>query len=141
MGKRSENRKIKQQHKAIAKSHRVDEQLINGKPYFGMWFGSYIRLQGDAFVGDLEKNPMMQMAKDHLNGLPPKLLNGEEIRYKELIVRPPYANNPLNCYGSVGVKYVIWGRAFRVMSIIAVRAPKWKKLRRGGKLKWVKLTG
>ncbi len=120
---------------------KVDAQLIDGKPYFGLWFGSYIRISGDAFVGDLEKNPMMQMAKDHLNGLPPKLLNGEEIRYKELIVRPPLYANPLASWGSVAVKYVIWGRAFRVMSIIAPRKPKWKKLRRGGRLKWVKLIG
>jgi len=120
---------------------KVDAQLIDGKPYFGLWFGSYIRLNGDAFVGDLEKNPLLQIAKEHCNSLPPKLLNGEEIRYKEIIIRPPMYSNPLDSYGSVAVKYVIWGRAFRIMSIIAVRAPKWKKLRRGGRLKWVKLTG
>ena len=120
---------------------QVDRQLIDGKPYFGLWFGSYIRLSGDAFVGDLEKNPMMQMAKEHCNSLPPKLLHGEEIRYKQIIVRPPLYANPLGSWGSVAVKYVIWGRAFRVMSIIAPRKPTWKKLRRGGRLKWMKSTG
>lgn len=120
---------------------QVDRQLIDGKPWFGLWFGTYIRMGMDGFVGDLEKNPMFQTAKHLLEQVPPKLLHGEEIRYSQIIAKPPHLSNPLITYGTIGIKYVFWGRAFRVMSLIAKRKPRWKKLRRGGKLKWVKLTG
>ncbi len=118
---------------------KVDPQLIDGKPYFGLWFGSYFYINGDAFVGDPEQNPIYQMAYGQCNSLPNRLLRGEEIRYKQIIVKPPVSYNPLmSGYGTMGVKYVIWGRAFRIMARIAKGKPRYKKLRRGGKLKWVK---
>lgn len=120
---------------------QVDREVIDGKPYFGLWFGSYFHIHGDAFVGDINTNPIYQMAYCKCNSIPDRLLRGEEIRYKQIIVKPPMYAGAFNSFGTMGVKYVIWGRAFRVMKHIAKGVPRYKKLRRGGKLKWVKLTG
>jgi hypothetical protein len=118
---------------------KVDAQLIDGKPHFGLWFGSWVYVEADAFAGDPKKNPLMIFATDRMNGLPETLLRGEEIRYKQVVVRPPLYANPFQSYGSIGVKYVIWGRAFRVMAHIAKGVKRYKKMYLGGKRKWVRV--
>jgi|KBSMisStaDraftv2_1062788.scaffolds.fasta_scaffold235764_4 hypothetical protein len=124
----------------MIKHEKVDREIIDGKPYFGLQFGNYIFLNEMAFEGDLETNDWFQLAKRTIEKLPKKALDAGEIRYKEIIVRRPYYSTPLMARGTIGIKYVVWGRAFRVMKILAKNKPYYKKLRRGGRLKWVKLN-
>ena len=105
-------------------------EIINGKPHFGLYFGTVLVVHNlDAFDGDYEKNPIFQeylsQLKVKMNAIPSDL----EIRNDKLIVRLPHYSNPLEISGTIALKYIIWGRAFKLMRFITKNTkPKYKKL-------------
>lgn len=119
----------------------VDREIINGKPHFGLWFGNYLICPHyDAFVEPLDKNPIHEIYVDRLNAW--RIDRFKDVLHLkiQIITKPPSLASFLNQYGTVAIKFIAWGRAYKVMKLIAKNKPRYKKLRRGGKLKWVKLT-
>lgn len=103
---------------------KVELELINEKPHFGLWMGRSVILNRDVDSVNLEC-PVVKMAlgmlKEHPYG------NDIQIRHEEVIFRPSYLCNDLKLNATLGVKFVIWGRAYRVMSLLSKKTKRTKK--------------
>jgi hypothetical protein len=119
-----------------------DYEIINGKPHLGIFYGSVIIINETNLNGKFEENPVFKMAKDKLNAhlmhIPasnPDL----QTRHPQFIVRPPMGNGLLSLNGSIGLKFMIWGRAFKVMKLVKKGVKRYAKKWRGGKRKFVRV--
>lgn len=115
-----------------------EKQMIDGKPHFGVWIGNYIWINGDAFVGDPNKNPMLDVAKQLLHNWLKNHYKEVEHRHTQIVERPPYYSE-LSQRGTVGIKAMIWGRAYKVMRHFRKGKVRYKKTRAGGRIKWRKI--
>jgi len=91
----------------------IDRETRDEKPFFGVWLGQFITAVNPApETIESAKKLLEASAQSAL-----KKSDAVEIRYPEWIIHPPnnYPSDPLNQHSSVGYKYVLWGRAFKIM--------------------------
>ncbi len=119
-----------------------DYQIINGKPHLGVFFGQYLYLSEDAFYGDENMNPIQIKAKSVLKNYSLRFLKKNlQLRHEQYILRLTDSAlfNPLSQYGSLAYKYMIWGRAFQVMSLTKKGVKRFEKKLISGKRKYVRV--
>ena len=116
----------------------VDYEIIEGKPYGGLFFSRYFTinpLQGK----EIEKDPIYQI---HIEKLRLSYYNYEntlQIRKEQVIYGPPYFANPMLQNAIIGIKYMVWGRAFKVMKLTKKNKKAYKKVYVSGKRKRVRI--
>lgn len=120
--------------------NRNDYEIINGKPHLGVYFGSFYKLSRILYYTDevlLEKykNNIINQLTDWSKRITPKDC---EIRYLEIIDKPPLPNYEVYQYGTIAIKFMIWGRAFKVRRLSKKGAVHYKKRRVNGRLKFRK---
>jgi hypothetical protein len=110
---------------------KVDPQIIDGKPYFGMWMGKTWIINGH-----LRDKPVEEVMKEFQD----KIFYTElEVRHCNIVYRPPYNPNPqMSMNATVGAKYVVWGRAWKVMHLFKAGKKQWKKVWLNGRRKRVR---
>lgn len=109
--------------------HRVYERaIVDGKPHFGLYFGSAEFLHRWSPVIIAQVCDRLFFAHQPLDPLLEK-------RYPEFIERPPHfpSGGALSLSGTVGYKYMLWGRAFRVMRLVAKGVPRFRRGIKGGR--------
>ena len=117
---------------------KVDPELINGKPYFGFRFSSYCTIIG--YLGPKEEDPVYCMAKEKVETYIKNLDNFNlGVRHIEMFEQLPYYTDPLAYIGYMGVSYVLWGRAFKVMRLQKKGIRRYQKKRIGGRLRRVRI--
>lgn len=108
-------------------------QIIDGKPHFGIFFGSYI------IIDLLKDNNDILIYKEKLQKNIDAILSNDpsfQARHIDYILRPPYVVTDCFTFNqSVSVKFMIWGRAYKVMRLSINPIKRYKKRRRNGKLK------
>lgn len=116
---------------------------MNGKPHFGIWLGSHIIInstllptlenwQSDSLIGELTEKLRSSTRSFLYKGL--------EVRHESIIYRQPYkCDSSLVVNGTLGRKFLIWGRAFRVMRLLKKGVKRYKKVYRGGRRKLVRV--
>ncbi len=121
---------------------KEDYTIINGKPYFGIWFGKALIVNDlNAWVGNPDENPILQQYIDSLKRWQiGNFCNELEIRKECVVFRPPYISNSLNLNGTIAIKFIIWGRAFKVMKLLKKGIKRYAKKMVNGKRKYVKIN-
>jgi hypothetical protein len=115
-----------------------EREVRDGKPYFGKFFGSFIAVNFSTFDVIIEQcKEKLFLDKEHFI-----IINDLESRHEEYIFRTPWRNQnsfcdfyPLNQNGTIGFKFLAWGRAFKVMRTLRKGVPRYKKGIFGGKRK------
>lgn len=121
---------------------RNDYEIIDGKPHLGLWFGKYIYLNHEAaWIEDLELNPMQEMAKtclyNFMNEFTPR---DTQNRHVQIIKKPPLSSiNPFYIIGTVGIKFMVWGRAFKVMKLNKKCVKRYTRRRISGRVRRVRI--
>ena len=113
---------------------KLERETIDGKPYFGVQVSNYI-------ARPLPYDPYND--KEHLDYAKMMLyswaesLHGER-RHEELIYRPCNGGcNPLTQVETLGVKFLLWGRAYRIMRQLKKKGTRVRtKKRVNGRWKW-----
>ncbi len=115
-------------------------ELIEGKPHFGLWFGQCV-LNLPETEGNPEHDPIYLQETEKLEmNVISKLPKECEVRGSQITVRPAYRCTPLLLLsGSVAIKYMIWGRAYRVMGLLKKGTKRYAKRIVGGKMKRVRI--
>jgi hypothetical protein len=81
-----------------------------GKPFFGILFGRSVILGYEPSVTDIE-----EISQKLLGPCP----EGLERRNTTVIYRPAYhAGGPLILSATLGCKFIMWGRAYKVMRLL-----------------------
>lgn len=104
---------------------KEEYELINAKPYFGIFLGDTIILNHEVtfsqndpkFCEVLGKLKNCRSFEDDL-----------EIRHEQIIYRPPYYAGPLTQNSIIARKYLLWGRAFKVMKFCKKGIKRYKKI-------------
>lgn len=111
----------------------LERELINGKPYGGKLFGKAAFFGHEFSIGSVD----YEMIKERLYlGLPPKNL---ELRHDTLIFRPPCTFANITQNGSLGLRYMLWGRAFEVRQLEKKGIRRYKRKMINGKRKFVRI--
>lgn len=117
---------------------KQDYEIIDGKPHLGLWFGKHIYLFSEMFLDEI----YLRRSKDLLNQFVKDFTpENTKTRYEEIIVKPPleYYNNPLGNRGTIAIKFMIWGRAWRVMKLNKKNAKRYAKRRISGRIRRVRI--
>lgn len=113
-----------------------ERELIDGKPHFGEWFGKSV-IYLNHIPQSVQEDPTILACKDTLESSIPK--TELEVRNKNFIIRfPSYFDHPLLINGTVSIKYMLWGRAYKLMSLLKKGVRRYKKVYRNGKRKKVR---
>lgn len=121
--------------------HQETPQLIDGKPYFGVWMGhsiifyEYVFDMKDKFIDMLHHNSVQVLQ----NVLPEGCLINESIIYGS----PMHAStmmgySPIMQHATVAKKYLLWGRAYKVMRVLKKGVKRYKKCIVNGKRKRIR---
>ena len=107
-------------------------KLINGIPHFGIWFGKSCFYHESLNASDILELQFKLENSIHFPDL--------EIRNKQIIHNPPgFSCNPLNQNCTVGIKFIAWGRAFKVMRYLKKGVLRYSKKIIGGKRKFKRI--
>lgn len=111
-------------------------KIIGGKPYFGIWYGRCIIINQLLNCPYIE-NPVVKSSINKLKQIPipPEC----EIRNDTIIFREPLSVFGLNMNATVGYKFILWGRSFRVMNCLKKGKKRTKKVYLNGKRKRVRI--
>ena len=115
-----------------------DYEIINGKPHLGAFFGSSAIVNGDFFVDELEGDSLVSEVKEKLYKNMSYIKSKEdtfETRYVQWIIRPPIKYSTLRINGTIAVKFMIWGRAFKVKKLLKKGIKRYRKKWINGKRK------
>lgn len=99
-------------------------EVINGKPHFGLFFGLSVILQDEVLM----KDALDLLKKDRA-----EKFKGFQIRSDEMIYRTPF--HIFN--GSIALKFIAWGRAYKVMKLLSKGNKRSKKVYVSGRRKRV----
>lgn len=119
-----------------------DYEIINGKPHLGLFLGNAVIVNCDARCDDLGKNPVYLQAKEALKSYICNIAMNTgafELRHVQWIKPPPAFSDPLLQNTTIAVKYMIWGRAFKVMKLTKKGVKRYKKTTRNNKRKWIRI--
>ena len=116
---------------------KYEPQTINGKPHFGYFFGTWIYLSYELFTDPRAIN----FAKDRLYAWQRETFPDLEYRHSQFIERFPQGSihAPLSIHGTLGIKFMAWGRAFKIMRLLKKGIKRYKKKLVNGRRKWVRL--
>ncbi len=111
-----------------------ERKTIDGKPYFGVWAGKWIEFT--PLFDTMKSLEQLNYAKTILTCWA-ESLDGER-RYEEYIYRPYDGGyDPMRQIETLGIKFLLWGRAYRVMRQLKKKAPRVRtKKRVNGRWKW-----
>jgi hypothetical protein len=113
---------------------REQSEVINGKPHFGIFFGmSYIlyhHIENNDFMNDPIVLEILKKMEKNIHDL--------EMRNKSIIFRPSWGEGFFRCNATLGIKYILWGRAFKVMKFLKKGVKRYKKIIVSGKRKRVR---
>ncbi len=113
-----------------------DREVIDGKPHFGLWLGEFITIDGELFKLEKVCTDCVDRLKQNMIA---KIPEGCETRHEQIIMKPPTQDNPLNYRGSIGIKYMIWGQAYKVMRLLKKGTKRYAKKTVCGRRKWVRI--
>lgn len=94
-------------------------EVINGKPHFGFWFGKWVAIE-DTGAKDYKENPYAMNFLEHFEK---ENIWDFEKRNIQVIFKPAIGFGWLNQVATIGVKFILWGRAYKVMKL----TPSYKK--------------
>ncbi len=101
----------------LSDKQMIDRQLINGKPHFGLIFAQSI-IMSKQFLGEDPEIGFMEhpviAAFVGLSRKNPKH-TGLERRDEQVVFRPSWHM----CNATLGIKFVLWGRAYKVMKLLS----------------------
>lgn len=104
-------------------------EIIDGKPYGGLWMGRSLTCLKECDYGYPTKDDCIDLLEYHF-----KRMFGElEMRHKKIIFCEAWA--PLQTYDTVGLKVLVWGRAYKVQHLLAIGCRRYKKKRVAGRMK------
>lgn len=114
-------------------------EIINGKPYFGRWYGICRCAPDDAFIGNMTENSIHLWHVEKLKEVRKRMCGNDfEIRNETIVSRPPYYSI-LQRLGQIGLKFILWGRAFKVARLEKKGVKRYKKKRINGRFKYVRI--
>lgn len=119
-----------------------DYEIIQGKPHLGLYFGSAITVNSLNFPFDNEEDPQYAAVKARIiMGLNEMSYSNPDlqVRHAQWIIRPPIYSGPLCQNGTIGLKWMMWGRAFKVMKFTKKGIKRYKKKLINGRRKWVRI--
>lgn len=93
-------------------TRRIEYEIIDGKPHLGEWFGSCIILNSPW------NDESIQRCQQRLESSSTLTTEGLERRHKNFIVRPPLDSSFFAMNGTISIKYLAWGRAFKVKKLL-----------------------
>lgn len=117
-----------------------ERETIDGKPYFGVWMGQFVTLI-DNPISQLQNEPKLEIVKNMLlYGARRAVASLGEMRHVQWIIRPPLIEGAFDIPGTVAIKYMFWGRAYKVMRRTNLhKGHRYRKKRVNGLQKWVRV--
>lgn len=113
-----------------------EREMINGKPYGGLWFGKSI--SSYYIQAEDERDPLYSKCRKILEFWEKEFLPEFEHRHKKIIFKPSFCAE-IYSRSSLGIKFMAWGRAYKILRKVCVRIKRYKKVRRAGRLKLVRI--
>jgi len=113
-----------------------NRKIIEGKPYFGLFFGQHVIVNGELWGYE---EMIVGVVNSLRQSMDAKVPYGCETRHEELIMKPPNMGDPLNYNGSIGAKYMIWGRAYKIMNLLKKGKKRYAKKMVNGRRKRVRI--
>jgi len=112
---------------------QIDKRIIDQKPYFGQIFAHSIMMSNqflgeNPHVGFMEHPVISSFVEMSRNN--PKY-KGLERRDEQIVFRPSWGI----CNSTLGIKFILWGRAYKVMRLLARGKKKRAKIYLNGKRK------
>ena len=119
----------------VARIELIEREVRDGKPFGGTWIGRslFINLKVSE---NFKEDPIYQEA---LNRLRFEASQDLEYRNEQVFFRPPYTNCPLRLNASVGLKCIVWGRAYKVMRLFKKGVKRTKKILCNGRRKRIRI--
>ena len=122
-------------------------EIIDGKPHLGLWYGYSIPalIDIDENQEPLKDNPSLVATKSYiLESLTHQKNSNPDLtsRHVEWIFRPP---NPYGLFdpfaqlSTIGLKWMIWGRAYKVMRLTRKKIKRYRKKLINGHRKYVRI--
>ena len=111
-----------------------EREAIDGKPYFGVWVSKWIAFT--PLFDTMKSLEQINYAKTILTCWA-ESLDGER-RHEEFIYRPHDGGyDPMGQIETLGIKFLLWGRAYRVMMQMEKKGTRVRiKKRVNGRWKW-----
>lgn len=122
--------------------NRECPQLIEGKPYFGVWMGTSMLLHDSVLD---QKERFIDMLHVISNESLKTVLTEGCIINESIIYRPPMhaatmmGYSPILQNATIAKKYVLWGRAYKVMRMFKKGVKRYKKFIVNGKRKRIRI--
>jgi hypothetical protein len=117
---------------------KIEREVINGKPHFGTWCGRFIYIPGNHFSGEDDTNPIYQeglkILRFSFSEIKLKYPQFEQRHYQE-IIKSPCSIKYLNAVGTIGYKFLAWGRAYEIMKLFKKGSRRYKKVFVNGRRK------
>jgi hypothetical protein len=118
--------------------NKVQRTLIDGKPHFGLFFGRSISLT-NLVQTDWMADPSVIYGLEILRKFPAKDDCSLEIRDEQIIFRPGFSSyDPLSLVSFLSIKFLIWGRAYKIMRLLSKRTKRTKKIWLSGRRKRIR---
>ncbi len=111
-------------------------EIREGKPHGGLWLGTYAISRHIQKCEDID--PVYLMTRQNVENWEKSTYPEFEHRHVKLIEKPPLYAEPLNSVTTVGIKFLAWGRAFKILKIKKTGKITYKRRRMSGRIKWVK---
>ena len=113
------------------------KEMINGKPYCGIWIGVWSCLDISEDLGDkFMENIIVKVYIEWLRKkIPPHLV----LRHESIIYRPLVNHGQIIMKSTIALKGILWGRSFEIMKLLRKGTSRFKKVYRSGKRKKVKI--
>ena len=121
---------------------KEEYQIIDGKPHLGLWYGKCVITHFASLEEDRVKDPIIIRAKDILTESRMNQENSNPdlmCRHVKWIIRPTDIGDPLSIRGTIGLKWMIWGRAYKVMRLLKKGGRRYKKKLINGHRKYVRI--
>lgn len=118
------------------KIKKYEYEKIDGKPYFGIYQGKALSFNENYFeeVGLEGIKKMMEKSIEYLKE------KGFKIRHAQWICNEPNNFDPLIQNTTVALKFLTWGRAFKICKFFKIGKKVYKKKRVSGRLKRVRVN-
>jgi len=119
-----------------------DYEIIDGKPHLGLWFGKLLYINRDAYLDRYEenKNNVIRLLQDFARRSAPI---GTQPRHIQIIHKPISSYdimfNPISSRETIAIKFMIWGRAFKVMKLNKKSVKRYAKRRVSGRIRRVRI--
>ncbi len=94
-----------------------DYEILNGKPHLGLYFATAYVVKDVDWTEDFKDsskfNELKRESENTFSGIESSN-PGLQIRKSQWIIRQPRFGGVLSINGTVGLKFMVWGRAYKV---------------------------